>query len=123
MTETPIGKPTSAPHLRVIVNENFVDPVEEAAKSYADKLEAKYASMTAARDSLRNSGIPQAGKSATAGFASAIDMDDYPEDNVVERVVKILGDRGWSVDPVEFACAGGRAGTFWMTPLNPHRKF
>lgn len=122
MTETPIGKPTHAPHLRLIVNENFVDPVQDAATTYADRLEAAYAQMAAGRDSLRNSGIPQAGQSAVANFASAIDVDDYPEDNVVERVVKILGERGWSVDPVEFACAGGRAGTFWMTPLNPHRK-
>jgi len=122
MTENPIGKPTRAPHLRMIVNESFVDPVEEAAKLFADRLEADYANMNAARDQLKASGIPQAGQSS-ANFASAIDVDDYPEDNVVERVVKILGERGWSVDPVEFSCAGGRAGTFWMTPLNPHRKF
>lgn len=122
MTETPIGKPTRAPHLRVIVNENFVDPVEEAAKSYADRLEADYANKTAARNQLYSSGIPQA-QLTGPNFTTAIDVDDYPEDEVVERVVKILGERDWSVDHDEFSCAGGRAGTFWLTPLNPHRKF
>ncbi|MDZ4833948.1 MAG: hypothetical protein SGJ27_09230 [Candidatus Melainabacteria bacterium] len=123
MTEAPIGKPTRAAHLRVIVNEDFVDKVEETAKLFADRLEADYASMVVARDELRNSGIPQAGQQSGLNFASAIDVDNYPEDEVVERVVKILGERGWSVDPTEHACAGGRAGTFWMTPLNVHRKF
>ncbi len=108
MTDTPIGKPTRAAHLRIIVNEAFIDPVEEAAKAFATRLEADYAR--------------QANKSGL-NFSTSIDVNDYPEDDVVEQVVKILNERGWNVDPVPYKCAGGRAGSFWMSPIEPNRKF
>jgi len=107
MTEA--GKPTKAPHLRLIVNETFVCPVETAATKLADRLEAAYAA--------------QASKSGV-NFASSIDIADYPEDDkVVAKTVELLDKRGFTADPVEYNCAGGRAGSFWLSPHNPHRKF
>lgn len=103
-----VGKPTKAPHLRVIVNEDFVDPIDEAAQKYATKLEAEYAN--------------QASKSGL-NFSTCIDVTDYPEDEVSSRVVAILTVRGWDVEAAQFHSAGCRAGSFWMTPTNPHRKF
>lgn len=108
MTDNTIGKPTKAPHLRVIVNEDYVDPVDVAAQAYVAKLEAAYAA--------------QASKSGL-NFATCIDVTDYPEDAVASRVVAILYVRGWDVEAAEFQSSGCRAGSFWLTPKNPHRKF
>jgi hypothetical protein len=104
-----IGKPTKAPHLRLVVNEAYVDPVEEEATRYATFLETEYAS--------------RANKIGMPNFTTSIDVVDYPLDNVVDRIVAILDKRGWTVEPVDFTCSGGRAGAFWLTPRDVHRKF
>ncbi len=108
MTDNQLGKPTKAPHLRVIVNEDYVDQVDVAAQAYATKLETEYASRAS------KSGI---------NFATCIDVTDYPEDEVASRVVAVLHFRGWDVEAMEYHSSGCRAGAFWLTPKNPHRKF
>jgi hypothetical protein len=108
MTDNQVGKPTKAPHLRVIVNENFVDHVDVAAQAYATKLETEYASRAS------KSGV---------NFATCIDVTDFPEDEVASRVVAHLVVRGWDVEAMEYHSSGCRAGAFWLTPKNPNRKF
>lgn len=107
MSDDATGKPTKAPHLRLIVNEDYVDPVEEAAAKFADRLIAQYDAMTA--------GSP-------AAFSNTITVIDYPEERVVDRAVQILARRGFDAEPVEHNCSGGRAGSVRMTAHDPHRN-
>lgn len=107
MTDRSIGKPTRAPHLRLLVNDEFVDPVEQAASAFADRLIAEYEKLVADRP---------------LAFSNTVTVLDYPEEAVVERAIVILSERGFDADPEEHTCAGGRAGSVRMSARDPHRQ-
>lgn len=84
---------------RLIVNSEFVDPVEEAAKAYCDKLEAEYPRYK-----------------ASAGDKADILIDLPEDDKVLGRVVSIMNERGWDLGVYEFTGTSGRPGSVSLIP-------
>lgn len=110
MTDTtdPMRVASKPARFSVVASDGVVDELELAGKAVADKLETEYKKRAATQ---------------IANPSVSIDMlDDYPEDDVIERVVAILGERGYHADPVEYNASSGRAGSFWLTPCAPKKR-
>lgn len=78
--------------------------VEAAARQLSNELVSKYHAQRAKTPHLN---------------AICLDyIENYPEDDVLERASVLLNDR-WSIDGREFKATSGRAGCIWMTPKFP----
>lgn len=103
MTDT--SKPA---RFSVVASDGVVDELELAGKAVADWLEVEYKKRAAAQP---------------VNPSLSIDINEgYPEDDVIDRIVAILGERGYQADPVEFNASSGRAGSFWLTPCAPKKR-
>jgi|AGTN01.3.fsa_nt_gi hypothetical protein len=103
MTDT-----TKRTSFSVVASDGVVDELELAGKAVADWLETEYKKRIAAQP---------------VNPSLSIDiLEGYPEDEVNDRIVAILGERGYHADPVEYNASSGRAGAFWLTPCPPKKR-
>ncbi len=73
---------------------------EAAATAFADRLEAAFEAQSKAPNAPSNINI---------------DVSDYPADKIVDMAVWILRARKLHAEPVPYKCAGGRAGSVWVS--------